>query len=239
MHYEDYFEKISPVHQKLIDIGEEDYLKNDFEKIKKIGRIHIHNKYKASRMAQSKVIDEELWDIVFYTFVESVLNFNEKVKCSFTTFFSTNIWRAFYDWTRDATRAKRCIMVPVIDEKTGKQKVDKNGNPVFKPTFELSLDEKDEDGNCKMDFLEEKDKIEDLLFEYTEDPEIAYSPEMKRYLSKLSKVQRAILFLLTDGYSKDEIIEKLHITKKLYNDSLAEIKEEKKLMDIRRSRYVR
>ena len=90
-----------------------------------------------------------------------------------------------------------------------------------------------------MDFLEEKDKIEDLLFEYTEDPEIAYSPEMKRYLSKLSKVQRAILFLLTDGYSKDEIIEKLHITKKLYNDSLAEIKEEKKLMDIRRSRYVR
>ena len=53
------------------------------------------------------------------------------------------------------------------------------------------------------------------------------SPQMEEYLNGLSKVQRKILFLLSDGYTKDEIISMLKIDNFLYNDSMMAIKNEK------------
>ena len=41
---------------------------------------------------------------------------------------------------------------------------------------------------------------------------------MKRYLSRLSMLQREVLRLISIGFEPSEIISELHINKKLYND---------------------
>ena len=51
----------------------------------------------------------------------------------------------------------------------------------------------------------------------------AFSSEMKRYLNRLSILQRNILHLISVGYAPDEIIGELHINKKQYDDCYAAI----------------
>ena len=46
----------------------------------------------------------------------------------------------------------------------------------------------------------------------------AFSPEMQRYLEKLSPLQRTVLHLISIGYTPNEILGELHINKKLYDD---------------------
>ena len=61
------------------------------------------------------------------------------------------------------------------------------------------------------------------MIERLDKKEENYSPEMKEYLSSLSRVQVAILNHLAEGYIREEIIEKLKITSSIYNDSLQAI----------------
>ena len=51
-----------------------------------------------------------------------------------------------------------------------------------------------------------------------------FSPKMKAYLNKLSKLQKNILFAISEGYSNDEIIEKFHITPKEMSEAYSAIK---------------
>ena len=82
----------------------------------------------------------------------------------------------------------------------------------------MSLDVKTEDG---IDLAEKIACVEN------NNDEEELSPQMEEYLNGLSKVQRKILFLLSDGYTKDEIISMLKIDNFLYNDSMMAIKNEK------------
>ena len=50
-----------------------------------------------------------------------------------------------------------------------------------------------------------------------------FSPEMEKYLKRLSKVQRKILQALADDKTEGEIKEELHIDDKLYRDSIKAI----------------
>lgn len=54
--------------------------------------------------------------------------------------------------------------------------------------------------------------------EIFEEKEENYSRRMKQYLSRLSKLQREVLRLISIGFMPSEIIEELHINQKLYED---------------------
>ena len=65
------------------------------------------------------------------------------------------------------------------------------------------------------DMVASKNTVEKELFEENEE---AYSNQMQKYLNKLSTLQQEVLRLISIGFSPCEIIEELHINKKLYND---------------------
>lgn len=59
--------------------------------------------------------------------------------------------------------------------------------------------------------------------EVLEKSEEGYSRRTKLYLSRLSKLQKDVLCLYADGYSPDEVREKLQISKRQYTDCQAAI----------------
>lgn len=144
--------------------------------------------------------------------MESVKSYDKNKKCSFNTYFIGNMKRSFKDWSRDKNRWKRRN----LETENGKLKKDENGHTI--PIQNISLDVETEDG---IDLAEKIACVEN------NNDEEELSPQMEEYLNGLSKVQRKILFLLSDGYTKDEIISMLKIDNFLYNDSMMAIKNEK------------
>lgn len=57
--------------------------------------------------------------------------------------------------------------------------------------------------------------IESEIFEQKED---GYSEKMRKYLDRLSELQREVLRLISIGFMPNEIVEELHINKKIYED---------------------
>lgn len=67
---------------------------------------------------------------------------------------------------RDIERKKRCVFVPDIDEETGKQKFDKDGNPKEKPVFDISIySQIDEDGMQLWETFVSGKTVEDVVFQ--------------------------------------------------------------------------
>lgn len=73
----------------------------------------------------------------------------------------------------------------------------------------------DKENSTIGDLLTSKDTIEKTFFEEKEE---TYSDEMKQYLNRLSPLQRAVLHLISIGYTTSEIIGELHINQKMYED---------------------
>lgn len=72
-----------------------------------------------------------------------------------------------------------------------------------------------EDGFTIGDTIKSKSTIErDFFEEKTE----MYSSEMCQYLNKLSDLQKEVLYLISIGFKPSEILEELHINKKMYED---------------------
>ena len=65
------------------------------------------------------------------------------------------------------------------------------------------------------DMIASKNTVEKELFEENKE---GYSNKMQKYLNRLSTLQQEVLRLISIGFSPCEIIEELHINKKLYND---------------------
>ena len=195
------------------------YLDNDMRELKKICNTLIYKKKKSSQDLPT-LHDAELESLAVEVFLSSLLKYDSSVKCTFKTFLYGNIWRKYWTYTRDIERKKRCTYVPDIDEETGKQKVDKNGNPKEKPVFDVSIySQIDDDGVQLWETFVSGKSVEDIIFQ--DDQEISSS--MREYISKLSRVQVVILHMLADGFTEEEILQNLHISKQLYNDSLKAI----------------
>ena len=74
----------------------------------------------------------------------------------------------------------------------------------------------DDDGNFTIgDTIASKYTIEKEFFEEREE---CYSKEMCRYLGRLSDLQKEVLRLISIGFMPNEILEELHINKKMYED---------------------
>ena len=73
-----------------------------------------------------------------------------------------------------------------------------------------------EDGESTIgDTLQDKRTVESEFFGENEE---TFSPEMMKYLSRLSPLQREVLHLISIGYTPNEILGELHINKKMYDD---------------------
>ena len=90
-----------------------------------------------------------------------------------------------------------------------KRQCDNNSIPIDTPIG-------DEDGNFTIgDIIPSKSTIEKEFFEEREE---SYSKEMCRYLDRLSDLQKEVLRLISIGFMPSEILEELHINKKMYED---------------------
>lgn len=89
-----------------------------------------------------------------------------------------------------------------------KRQADRNSISIDTPIGE------DEDSTIG-DMIASKYTIEKELFEENEE---GYSNKMQNYLNRLSTLQQEVLRLISVGFSPCEIIEELHINKKMYND---------------------
>ena len=74
----------------------------------------------------------------------------------------------------------------------------------------------DEDSGCTIgDILSTKKTVESEIFQEREE---GFSKEMIKYLSKLSDLQKEVLHLISIGFNPSEILQELHINKKMYDD---------------------
>ena len=111
-----------------------------------------------------------------------------------------------YDESKDFnTFLYSCLLNKFKTELTRQNRIkrqsDKNSIPIDTPIGEGSL--------TLIDVIPEKETI---------NGNEGYSEKMEEYLSRLSTVQRMVLELISIGYIKTEIMNKLHITSKQYEN---------------------
>lgn len=158
---------------------------------------------------------DDLYAVASDTLIESLISYDNSKGSKFHTYLAGNINRAFYDWTRDKHRGKRCN---VLRDKDGKILRDENNNAVIIPN--VSIDVSTEDG---IDAYEKIASGFDIQSEIFKGIGIESGNKIEKYLEKLSKIQRKIVTLLLEGYKQSEIREKLHITEKEYSDHMVMI----------------
>ena len=218
----------SQLTEKQLDIIN-DYLKNDMKKLKPICYLIWGKK------GLPTCYHDDLYDDAMKVLVESVISYNSKYS-SFETFLRNNIKRSYIDWYRDThLRAKRNNLL--LDSK-GKIAKDDEGKPII--INNISVDSPVEDGINLCEKVSSDFKIEEGIneFSYTYlDELLEYcSKEMREYSNEiLSNLQRKILELIINGYSKEIIMETLHIDSALYLDSIAAITSNKNTRNLRKA----
>ena len=109
-------------------------------------------------------------------------------------------------------RGKRQLIIEkeIIDEFGNKTTIKE-----YIPTVSLDAPVGEEGDMTVGEMLAYKSTIESEFFEKRED---TYSIKMDKYLNKLSSLQREVLRLISIGFMPSEILEELHINKKMYED---------------------
>lgn len=173
------------------------YMENDMKKLKKICHRVWYGKFDMSDY-------DELYDVAVDCLIEALITYNDEKAC-LETFLVGNIMRKTSTWMRDNKyRLKRQNL---LRDENGKLILDDEGNPQI--IMNVSLDvNTDEVKNIK-DNLPSKEI-------FTEE----YTDKVELYLQQLPRKQERVARLLSQQYTKDEILEILHITASEYNDCL-------------------
>lgn len=140
---------------------------------------------------------DDFYSIALEVLADSVFKFSDDKDCKFSTYLTGNISRRFKSELRDRNRNKR-IAAKDIDSLS--ILICADGTPLSE-TIPSSFD----------------------TFEQACGSNIS-GTRVERYLNKLSKKQRKIILLLSDGYKAKEIQEMLHINSRVYNQNLSAIK---------------
>lgn len=183
------------------------YMENDMKKLKKICHRIWYGKFDRSDY-------DELYDVAVDCLIETLIAYNNE-KARLETFLVGNIMRKTSTWMRDNKyRLKRQNL---LKDENGKLILDEKGNPQI--VMNISLDvNTDEVKNIK-DNLPSKENIEKEIF--TEE----YTDKVELYLQQLPRKQERVARLLSQQYTKDEILEILHITVNEYNDCLSGLRK--------------
>lgn len=160
---------------------------------------------------------DELYGVASDTLLESLVSYDDTKECQFHTYLTGNIKRAFYDWTRDRLRGKRCNLARDED---GKIKKDKNGMPIVIPN--IPLDEPMEDGINLCEKIASDFNLESAV---VDEMGISGDEKVEKYLCSLSKLQRQIVEMKMNEISVGEIKASLGLTEKAYSDNLEAIRQ--------------
>ena len=117
-----------------------------------------------------------------------------------------------YDETHDFNGfLYSCLMNKFKTEMTRRNRQKRQGD-----NNSISIDTPIGDENFTIgDTISSKSTIEKEFFEEREE---SYSKEMRRYLGRLSNLQKEVLRLISIGFMPSEILEELHINQKIYED---------------------
>lgn len=207
-----------------------EYCENDMKKLKKVCYM-VWGKGGLPLMHY-----DDLYSDAMKVLLESVRTFKDSENTKFNTYLTSNIRLSFSEWFRNNNlRAKRSNLE---FDKDGKIKKDDKGNPII--IRNVSIDASTEDGidlceKVSSDFKVENG-IEEFIYTSLEDILEECSPEMIEYLNIiLSKLQRKVLELIMNDYSKEKIMETLHIDSALYLDSIAAITSKRNTRNLRKA----
>ena len=185
------------------------FMENDMKKLKKICHRIWYGKFDRSDY-------DELYDVAVDCLIETLITYNNE-KARLETFLVGNIMRKTSTWMRDNKyRLKRQNL---LKDENGKLILDEKGNPQIVMNISLNVNT-DEVKNIK-DNLPSGENVEKEIFaeEYTDKVEL--------YLQRLPRKQERVARLLSQQYTKDEILEILHITASEYNDCLVGLRSYK------------
>lgn len=184
-----------------------DYCKNDMKKLKSICN------FVWGKKGLPSCYHDDLYGDAMDVLSESVVTFNPNGKSQFKTYLTNNIHRSYRQWYRDNfLRSKRNNLE--LDE-NGKIKRDEKENPTIIHNISFDAPVGDEDESTLQDIIKDKNTVESEIFG---EKEIGYSKKMTEYLSRLSEPQKEVLRLISIGFTVNEILNELNITKKQYDD---------------------
>lgn len=152
------------------------------------------------RMGLSQMEYDDLYSIAQEVLWSSAMSYREDKNTKFSSYLYNNVSLRFKTYLRDTNREKD-----------------------IKRSNLVSLDEETDEGlNLEEKVASKFDIYRELGLENTSD-------KAALYISKLSKTQQKILSLLMEGYKREDIIDLLHITAKVFADNISEIRSDRKI----------
>ena len=151
---------------------------------------------------------DDLYSVAIDTLADSISRYDEE-KSQFNTFFTSNLKRKILKWMRDDTRGCRCNC---LRDKKGKLVKDEKNNNI--PILNVSFDALSEEGIDLKEIIPSSFNVEMELGIV----DFEKSDKVKDYLNSLTKKQKRIGLLLSQGYTKSEIREYLHMEQKEFSD---------------------
>lgn len=184
-----------------------DYCKNDMKKLKLICN------FVWGKKGLPSCYHDDLYGDAMDVLSESVITFDPNGKSQFKTYLTNNIRKSYKQWYRDNfLRAKRNNLE--LDENR-KIKRDEKENPIIIHNVSFDVPINDEEEITLQDVIKGKNTVESEIFG---EKEIGYSKKMERYLCRLSNPQKEVLRLISIGFTVNEILNELNITKEQYDD---------------------
>lgn len=190
-------------------------------------QISIINEYHTDEMCKLKKIcnplifrknvpimyHDDLYAVASNTLLESLSDYDETRGVSFENYLKGNINRAFYDWTRDSRRGKRCNLER---DECGRIKKDEEGNPIV--IYDISFDAPTENDVDLCEKIRSDFCIEDNL---SEEIGFSFGDNVNEYMQSLTNKQKEIAQLFLQGYKSEEVKEILGLTEKKYKRYLS------------------
>lgn len=182
----------------------EEYCKDNMKKLKEICYPIWGNKGLPS------CYHDDLYDDAMKVLVESVVSYDSNKKASFKTFLINNIKLSQREWYRDThLRAKRNNLE--LDS-NGKIKKDENGNPIV--IKNISFNAPTEDGTDLCEKI-----ASNFIVEENSNLDFSMSEETEMFLDSLPQIARQIAIFIMNGYSRQEIKDRLNLSDKEYGDN--------------------
>ena len=189
------------------------YSENDMARLKRI----------CNPIINMKNVDQKDYDDLYSdalkVLLESVQTFDETADCSFNTFLTGNIKRSFYDWSRDQLTWKRCNLEYETDE-NGEIKKDKNGKPIKKKVYDVSMDVPLEDGSDLREKIPSNFSVETELGLNGDDS----VEKVNILLDSMPRLQKRITILKMRKVPVEKIKKILNISQSDYENAVERIK---------------
>lgn len=156
---------------------------------------------------------ESFYDRAVDIFLESINSYDDSKECKFNTYFYGNLRRRTGTWFRDNFRFKRCNLERDF---SGNIIKDEKGNPTIIPNVSIHM-KVDPEEDCILEEIISSNynlerEIMNKLYPTTDRVEL--------YKSKLSYSQQLVVDLMCAGYTENEILSELHISREEYKDKI-------------------